>query len=320
MLKSFTFPTAPSECVEPVSTGSSLVSKTACYNIVSLLGRGAFGNVVKCVRISDMKTVAVKMIKNEEPYNLCVKHEYAALSMLKQLDQDKCNIVRWNHIFMDKGYICLEFERLHTSLHDFMGARVKPLSLCEIRPIIQQVAIALLHLQGIGLMHADLKLENIMLVNHPKDPYKVKVIDFGLAVKLSDATVGTYTQSRYYRSPEVLLGLPLTTAIDVWSLGCVTAYLYLGWPLHCGSTEYNMLQSIVETHGALPKNMIQKGVKTSTFFWWNVKTKCWTFKNPEQYQKDSKKEQIPEDLRKIRFPNLDALINVSISVAHSVKV
>lgn len=59
----------------------------------------------------------------------------------------------------------------------------------------------------------------------------------------------TYIQSRFYRSPEVLVGLPYTSAIDMWSLGCIAAELFLGLPLFPGSSEYNQITRIVEMIG-----------------------------------------------------------------------
>jgi serine/threonine protein kinase len=50
-----------------------------------------------------------------------------------------------------------------------------------------------------------------------------------------------YIQSRYYRAPEVIMGLELTEAIDMWSLGCTLAELYLGIPLFHGNCNLNML-------------------------------------------------------------------------------
>lgn len=96
--------------------------------------------------------------------------------------------------------------------------------------------------QQLGLIHADLKPENIMLVDPVRQPYRVKVIDFGSASHVSKAVCNTYLQSRYYRAPEIILGLPFCEAIDMWSLGCVVAELFLGWPLYPGSSEYDQIR------------------------------------------------------------------------------
>lgn len=149
---------------------------------------------------------------------------------------------------------------LEQNLYDFLKQnKFQPLPLKYIRPILQQVLTALLKLkvirtaplkrlamenailtwrrarlclfpapQQLGLIHADLKPENIMLVDPARQPFRVKVIDFGSASHVSKAVCSTYLQSRYYRAPEIILGLPFCESIDMWSLGCVIAELFLG--------------------------------------------------------------------------------------------
>ena len=97
---------------------------------------------------------------------------------------------------------------------------------------------------------------------------KLKVIDFGSACREGHTTY-TYIQSRFYRSPEVILRLPYTTAIgkcilpeqylmsliffsclaDCWSLGCVAAEMFLGLPLFPGTCEYDQMRRMVELIG-----------------------------------------------------------------------
>ena len=77
---------------------------------------------------------------------------------------------------------------------------------------------------------------------------RVKVIDFGSASHVSKTVCNTYLQSRYYRAPEIILGLPFCEAIDMWSLGCVVAELFLGWPLYPGSSEYDQIRYVHNRH------------------------------------------------------------------------
>jgi serine/threonine protein kinase len=77
---------------------------------------------------------------------------------------------------------------------------------------------------------------------------QIKVIDFGSACH-ERQTVYTYIQSRFYRSPEVLLGIPYNASIDMWSLGCIAVELFLGLPLFPGTSEYNQITRIVEMLG-----------------------------------------------------------------------
>lgn len=76
----------------------------------------------------------------------------------------------------------------------------------------------------------------------------------------------SYIQSRFYRSPEVLLGVPYNGAIDMWSLGCVCAEMYLGLPLFPGASQHNQLTRIVDMLGAIPDFMVEHGKKSDKFF------------------------------------------------------
>ena len=132
-----------------------------------------------------------------------------------------------------------------------------------------QVLTALMKLKQLGLIHADLKPENIMMVDPQRHPYRVKVIDFGSASHVSKAVPSTYLQSRYYRAPEIILGLPFNERIDMWSLGCVAAELFLGWPLYPGASEYDQIRYICQTHGHPPEHMLnaEYGIQNNCLFY-----------------------------------------------------
>lgn len=152
------------------------------------------------------------------------------LNRLSAENADEYNFVRSYECFQHKGHTCLVFEMLEQNLYDFLKhSKFSPLPLRHIRPILQQVgetrnalacrlfrsffvfprsrnrcllfkvATALMKLKSLGLIHADLKPENIMLVDPIRQPYRVKVIDFGSASHVSKAVCSTYLQSRYYR-------------------------------------------------------------------------------------------------------------------------
>ena len=72
------------------------------------------------------------------------------------------------------------------------------------------------------------RLIRFVLTNFLQFFSEFQVIDFGSASHVSKAVCNTYLQSRYYRAPEIILGLPFCEAIDMWSLGCVVAELFLG--------------------------------------------------------------------------------------------
>jgi serine/threonine protein kinase len=94
---------------------------------------------------------------------------------------------------------------------------------------------------------------------------KIKLIDFGSAC-FEGQTTHTYIQSRFYRSPEVLIGLPYDSAIDMWSLGCVAGELFLGLPILPGVHEHDQLGRISEMISILPNWMLDQGSKSSKYF------------------------------------------------------
>ena len=131
----------------------------------------------------------------------CIRlFQVGILQRLSQENADEFNFVRAYECFQHRNHTCLVFEMLEQNLYDFLKQnKFQPLPLKYIRPITQQVLTALKKMKSLGLIHADLKPENIMLVDPKRFPYKVKVIDFGSASHVSKAVCSTYLQSRYYR-------------------------------------------------------------------------------------------------------------------------
>lgn len=166
--------------------------------------------------------------------------------------------------------------------------------------------------QQLGLIHADLKPENIMLVDPVRQPYRVKVIDFGSASHVSKAVCNTYLQSRYYRAPEIILGLPFCEAIDMWSLGCVVAELFLGWPLYPGSSEYDQIRYISQTQGLPTEHMLNNASKTTKFFYRDLDSTYpfWRLKTPEEHEAETGIKS--KEARKYIFNCLDDIGQVNV--------
>lgn len=177
-----------------------LCSMKNTYEVLDFLGRGTFGQVVKCWKRGTNEIVAIKILKNHPSYARQGQIEVSILARLSTENADEYNFVRAYECFQHRNHTCLVFEMLEQNLYDFLKQnKFSPLPLKVIRPILQQVATALKKLKSLGLIHADLKPENIMLVDPVRQPYKVKVIDFGSASHVSKTVCSTYLQSRYYR-------------------------------------------------------------------------------------------------------------------------
>lgn len=82
----------------------------------------------------------------------------------------------------------------------------------------------------------------------------------------SGIAVYTYIQSRFYRSPEVILGMNYHMAIDMWSLGCILAELYTGFPIFPGENEQEQLSCIMEVLGVPDKDFINRSSRKRLFF------------------------------------------------------
>ncbi|KAE8613406.1 hypothetical protein XENTR_v10007708 [Xenopus tropicalis] len=291
-----------------------LCSMTNTYEVLEFLGRGTFGQVVKCWKRGTNEIVAIKILKNHPSYARQGQIEVSILARLSTESADDYNFVRAYECFQHKNHTCLVFEMLEQNLYDFLKQnKFSPLPLKYIRPVLQQVGTALMKLKSLGLIHADLKPENIMLVDPSRQPYRVKVIDFGSASHVSKAVCSTYLQSRYYRAPEIILGLPFCEAIDMWSLGCVIAELFLGWPLYPGASEYDQIRYISQTQGLPAEYLLSSGTKTTRFFNRDGDSPypLWRLKTPEDHENETGIKS--KEARKYIFNCLDDMAQVNMA-------
>ena len=170
------------------------------YEVLEFLGKGTFGQVVKAWKKGTSEIVAIKILKNHPSYVRQGQIEVGILSRLSDENSEEFNFVRAYECFDYKSHTCLVFEMLEQNLYEFLKQnKFMPLPLNAIRPILFQVLTALNKLKSLGLIHADLKPENIMLVAPQRQPFRVKVIDFGSASYRNKVVTNTYLQSRYYR-------------------------------------------------------------------------------------------------------------------------
>ncbi|KAF7315487.1 Protein kinase [Mycena indigotica] len=236
------------------------------YLILDILGQGTFGQVVKCQNMKTHEIVAVKVVKNKPAYFNQSMMEVTILEMLNKSSDpnDEHHILRLRDSFIHRSHLCLVFELLSSNLYELIKQnQFQGLSTQLVKVFMAQLLDAMTILKDARLIHCDLKPENILLKSLQSP--QIKVIDFGSACH-ERQTVYTYIQSRFYRSPEVLLGMTYTAAIDMWSLGCIAVELFLGLPLFPGTSEYNQLTRIVEMLGLPPQSMLNTGKQTAQFF------------------------------------------------------
>uniref|UniRef100_A0A3P8QYC0 Protein kinase domain-containing protein n=1 Tax=Astatotilapia calliptera TaxID=8154 RepID=A0A3P8QYC0_ASTCA len=232
------------------------------YKVEAFLGEGGFGIVAKCRDTKTNRAVAIKVNRNHPDTLQQAKLEIFILEQLRRLDPDAANIVKWNGFFHDGERVCLNFEILDQCLWDYIRDRKNQgLPISEVRPILHQLTNALSHLGSVGIVHADLKSRNIMVVNRHESPIKVKLIDFGLACPASAVMPGDRVGTVGYSAPEVMLGIPYNEAADMWSLGLVAVELGTGVPLYPGRNYYDVLKFIIQTQGQPPDHVLDSGTR-----------------------------------------------------------
>ena len=118
-------------------------------------------------------------------------------------------------------------------------------------------------MHSLGIIHCDVKPENITIASYSRAT--VKIIDFGSSCFTSDH-LSSYIQSRSYRAPEVILGLPYDGKIDVWSLGCVLAEMHTGYVLLQNDSVQTMLARMIGILGPVPACMLANGRDVPKFF------------------------------------------------------
>eukprot|EP00049_Salpingoeca_infusionum_P003700 m.69829 g.69829 ORF g.69829 m.69829 type:complete len:457 (+) comp12242_c0_seq1:809-2179(+) len=237
------------------------------YEIRGLLGKGSFGQVTEAYDRVEQRKVAIKIIKNKAAFRKQAKIEIELLTLLKKQDPlDEYHMVRLVRWFEHENHLCLVFELLSYNLYDLIrNTNFRGVSLNLIKKFAIQILRSLEFLQrdSVSIIHCDLKPENILLKNPKRTA--IKMIDFGSSCRIGK-TMYPYIQSRFYRAPEVLLGLPYNQAIDMWSFGCILYELHTGDPIFNGSSERDQVCKLTELLGLPPKPMLEVGRKAANFF------------------------------------------------------
>uniref|UniRef100_A0A453JE59 non-specific serine/threonine protein kinase n=1 Tax=Aegilops tauschii subsp. strangulata TaxID=200361 RepID=A0A453JE59_AEGTS len=240
------------------------------YEITAAHGKGVFSTVVRAKDLKagkdDPDVVAIKIIRKNETMYKAGKQEVSILEKLASADrEDRRHCVRFISSFMYRNHLCLVFESLNMNLREVLKkfGRNIGLKLTAVRAYSKQLFIALKHLKNCKVLHCDIKPDN-MLVNDAKNV--LKLCDFGNAMLAGMNEVTPYLVSRFYRAPEIILGLPYDHPLDIWSVGCCLYELSTGKVLFPGATNNDMLRLHMELKGPFPKKMLRKGAFTMQHF------------------------------------------------------
>uniref|UniRef100_A0A3Q3AH60 Protein kinase domain-containing protein n=1 Tax=Kryptolebias marmoratus TaxID=37003 RepID=A0A3Q3AH60_KRYMA len=246
----------------------NICNKSDVYIVEKLLGQGAYGLVAKCRKNATDQAVALKVMAKADAYS-AIK-ELQAIKHLRKFDPDKINVMH-----------CFDWFR-----------NWSPLRVSEIRTIAKQMFVSLSALKELGLTHADIKIDNIMLVNHAATPFRVKLIDFGFCHLTSDLSEFDLFQAPGYRAPEVYLGYPPNEGVDMWGLACTLAELYISLNLFPGDSEYEIMKLILNLLGQPDNEMLNRGCRVRQYFTLDQTESgpSWRFKTLKEYEEDTTKK------------------------------
>ena len=258
--------------LEHTVTASDRSSTTSAgsmsFRVSGVIGKGVFSTVLKCSTTSNSTsveippTIAMKFIRHNETMAKAAASEIQILQRLKGspgivpllLPTTVSTLVEY------RGHVILAFPFMEYNLREVLQKFGKGvgLSLQAVRSYFGQLLAAATHLKKHEIIHADLKPDNILV---SADFSIVQLADFGSAVDTSspEGNIPTpYLVSRFYRAPEIILGLPPTFAVDLWSIAVTVAELFLGEVLFQGKSNNNMLYVFMQHLGAFSNRVIRQ--------------------------------------------------------------
>ncbi|TMS19917.1 cyclin-dependent kinase-like 5 isoform X4 [Larimichthys crocea] len=224
------------------------------FEVLGIVGEGAYGVVLKCRHKETNEIVAIKKFKDSEENEEVKETTLRELKMLRTLKQE--NIVELKEAFRRRGKLYLVFEYVEKNMLELLEELPNGVPTEKARSYIYQLIRAIHWCHKHDIVHRDIKPENLLISSDDV----LKLCDFGFARNLSEGTDANYTEyvaTRWYRSPELLLGAPYGKAVDMWSVGCILGELSDGQPLFPGESEIDQLFTIQKVLGPLPPEQMK---------------------------------------------------------------
>ena len=239
------------------------------YKVVGSFGKGVFSTVVRCVDLKSATPgveVAIKVQRNNEMMRRAGEKEISFLTQISNNDPDrKRHCITFLEQFDHEDHLCMVFEAMHQNLRMALKqhGHKRGIQLTAVQTYTRQIFVALRYLERLGIMHADLKPDNIVV----NDKYNMlKICDFGSASSPEEADITQYLVSRFYRAPEIMIGLQYGVPIDTWAAAVSVFELYAGKIMFQGTSNNMMLKLIQEVKGKMPHKLIRKGMFSELHF------------------------------------------------------
>lgn len=235
--------------------------------VAGVVGKGVFSTVIQCSTISNTSStplppiVALKCIRHNETMAKAAMNELQTLQKLKGSPGIVPLLMPTTLTPLEhRGHVLFIFSYMEYNLRDVLQKFGKGvgLSLPAVRSYFGQLLAAATHLQKHGIIHCDLKPDNILV---SADFGVVQLADFGSAIHVNSpeqSQITPYLVSRFYRAPEIVLGLAPTFAIDLWSLAVSVAEIFLGDVVFKGRSNNEMLYEFMQHLGPFSNRIIRQ--------------------------------------------------------------
>ncbi|KAH9102961.1 hypothetical protein LEN26_003289 [Aphanomyces euteiches] len=242
------------------------------YVVEKIIGEGTYGIVYKAIEKSSKDLVAIKKFKFQSDESMS-RRELQACSMLNHP-----NIIAFRYSFRGDGFLHLVFDYAPSTLSKVIAKYKQGLRPAQVRSVAFQLCKAIHCCHQNKIIHRDIKPENILL----DDKGNVKLCDFGVArsIQFEGEALSDYVATRWYRPPEQELRCTnYSYSADIWSIGCVVAEMFLGYPLFRGENQMDQIKLIQEMLGPLPQTLAAKLPKGIAF----AKSSCQTLSLKDRF-------------------------------------
>ncbi|XP_014677031.1 PREDICTED: mitogen-activated protein kinase 7-like, partial [Priapulus caudatus] len=242
------------------------------YTALENIGTGAYGVVCSAVNDRTKDKVAIKKITNIFDDMRVAKRTYREIKILKHFKHDNVIGIRDMLYPTDTGRfneVFVVLDLMESDLHQIIRSK-QSLTDEHVRYFLYQILRGLKYVHSANVIHRDLKPSNL-LVNENCD---LKIGDFGMARGLSPEPPSVqklfmtqYVATRWYRAPELMLAFTeYTTAVDVWSVGCIFAEMLGRKPVFPGKDSISQLKLLLYYCGtpskafvhSIPSDMVRR--------------------------------------------------------------
>ncbi|KAM9476667.1 mitogen-activated protein kinase 8 isoform 3-T3 [Clarias gariepinus] len=239
-----------------IDVGDSTFTVLKRYQNLRPIGSGAQGIVCSAYDQHLERNVAIKKLSRPFQNQTHAKRAYRELVLMKCVNHK--NIIGLLNVFTPQKTL-EEFQDVYLVM-ELMDANLCQVIQMELDHerlsyLLYQMLCGIKHLHAAGIIHRDLKPSNIVV----KSDCTLKILDFGLARTAATGLLMTpYVVTRYYRAPEVILGMGYQANVDVWSVGCILAEMVRGSVLFPGTDHIDQWNKVIEQLGTPSQEFLMK--------------------------------------------------------------